>query len=387
MFTYIILFNIVGFFAIIKSYRFKYFILLIFNLLIVFTYGLKPILSCSGYYVIYTGCIDSPALIIIFFTLMPFFLAQFISISPAKISIKLAKSHMTFGNTFAPLAMLGALIIFTQAGSETSVGNGFKSLMISTFITLIIISVRYKNFYSVLLVGIFAFLASGTKQLLLFPLILYFSSRFNKDWPLLNTFKLMILVLGSLITAQLFRSQGNFDLSNSDFLFLLAIPFDAFDNAVTIINDLYHENYTLLLVPGDILYFAESFLNYVPRAIWAEKPEVQGFWRIQRDYLPNLYSGTNGMSVSTSLPVDILLNFGLPLGSILLFITARFLKNVDLNSIHLGYMYPFIVIFAVEFSRGGFRNFWFVILQLIATIILIKIISLVLSPLRSRHRL
>ena len=387
MLTYILLFNIIGFFAIIKAYRFKYFILLIFNLLIVFTYGLKPILSCSGYFVVYNGCIDSPALIIIFFTLMPFFLAQFISISSAHISIKLAKPNMTFDNILVPLVILGTLIIYNQAGSETLGGNGFKSLMGSILITLVIISVRYKYFYSVFLVGIFAFLASGTKQLLLFPLILYFASRFNDDWPLSNTFKLMILVLGSLITAQLFRSQGNFDLSNSDFLFLLAIPFDAFDNAVTIINRFYYENYTLLFVPGDISYLAESFLNYVPRAVWPEKPEVQGFWRIQRDYLPNLYSGTNGMSVSTSLPVDILLNFGLPLGSMLLFIIARFLKNVDLNNIHLGYMYPFIVIFAVEFSRGGFRNFWFVILQLIATIILIKIISLVLSPLRSRHRL
>lgn len=387
-FLYFLTFNFLGFYAIFKAFNEKLFSLLIFNILIVVTYGLKLVLSCNGHFIVYSSCEKNSGteLLIIFLILAPFFAGQLISVSKQRFYIDLSINQLWIKNYIYPIIYLLILALFTWSGSENfqemdrsrvaeAGGNGLLNLFIGSFTILLLISIRYENLFYTIIIAMLTFIATGTKQMLFLPLILYFSERFKSKIYKVPVFRIAILFIFILISAQIFRSSDNSEIDYNFILINLAIPFDALDNGVQILSRIYKDNYWSLIIPYDFEYFIESFLNFVPRSIWVSKPEVMGFWRIQRDYLPDLYTSTSGMSVSTSLPVDILLSFGLVGGVIIMYLFGRFVKLVDVGKINIGFAYPLLLAFSVDFSRGGFRNFGFVILQYVMLVIIIYLIK------------
>ena len=388
MVMYFLIFNLVGFYSITKAIKDRAFILLIFNLLIVSTYGLKLILSCNGYFVVYTACNpDSEMeLLIIFLIILPFFLGQHFSITKQSLKVDLSFGRLTIEDQRIPIIYLFGLVLFAWSGSdsfqemgragvEQATGNGVFNLVTSSVTMLILTTARYRSFIYTVITAILALAATGTKQMLFLPIILYFGERFRDYHGKLHFTKVIFGCVAALVTAQIVRSSSNSDINIDFLLFNLAIPFDALDNAVTVIKSAYEHDLAKLLYPSDFKYFAESLMNFIPRSIWSEKPEVMGFWRIQRDYLPELYTSTSGMSVATSLPVDILLSFGLIFGSFILFVFARFISCVDRRQIDLGIAYPLLLVFSVDFSRGGFRSVGMTILIYLTMVFLSKLIG------------
>jgi hypothetical protein len=304
--------------------------------------------------------------------LLPFFLGQFISVGSSMAKIEIARPPIMFNNKILPILLLLLLVVFSWIGSDSfqdfdknrvaqAEGAGLKNLILGSITTLVVISIRYESFLYTLLIAALLFIATATKQMLFFPFLLFIAEKFKLKYSKFDLLKIIILIPFILISAQLIRSDGNFDIDS--FFYGFAVPFDAYDNAVTIISQIYTTDLLKITYPNDLQYFIESFLNFIPRSIWSMKPEVQGFWRIQRDYLPDLFTDTLGMSVSTSLPVDILLSFGIFIGSAVLFLFARFLKLIDTGSIKIGFLYPLLLSFSVEFSRGGFRNVVMILLS------------------------
>lgn len=389
MVIYFFIFNFIGIVAIAHALYFRYYALLVFNLLIVLTYCFKPILSCAGYFVGYNGCADGLVFesMVIFVVLLPFFLGQFISLGSHRLQLTIARPPVMVEGLMLPVVLLVLLIGFNWIGSDSfhefdqnrvaqAEGAGFRNLFLGSITVLVVISIRYKSFLYTILIAVLLFVATSTKQMMFFPFLLFFADKFKDHYSKIAVLKVGFLMALALVGAQIFRAQGNFDIDIGDILYAFAVPFDAYDNAITIIHTIYDKNIFDVFLPNDFHYFIESFLNFVPRAIWFNKPEIQGFWRIQRDYLPDLFTGTLGMSVSTSLPVDILLSFGLVIGSIVLFLFSRFLKLVDLGAIRIGFIYPLLLSFAVEFSRGGFRNVGMQFLQVAVIWVLLMIVRL-----------
>jgi hypothetical protein len=200
---------------------------------------------------------------------------------------------------------------------------------------------------------------------MLLPFLLYFSNIFKYKLRPLKVLFFSLIVGLLFIASQLYRGQASIEIDYDKLLTYFFVPFDAYDNGIVILTNIYQDNLLDLLFPVDISYLIESYLNFVPKLIWDQKPEVMGFWRIQRDFLPDLYTDTSGMSVSTSLPVDIILSFGLILGSLVIFSFGSFLKKIDMGLINVGYAYPFILLFSVDFSRGGFRSLGIFLLQIV----------------------
>lgn len=392
MTTYLFLFNFIGIVSIGYALHYKRFILLIFNTLIVLTYSVKPILSCMGYFIVYDGCTGGTSVedMVVFATILPFFLGQFITITPYRIHLKIASLQPMFNGLMLPVILLVLLIAYNWSGSDTFLeydknriaqaeGAGPFNLLLGSMTTLLLISIRYKGFIDTSLIAVLIFAATATKQMMFLPFLLFFAGKFRTGFSKSSLLWIVLIIPFLFLGAQIFRSQGNFDIDIDTMLFRLAAPFDAYDNAVTIIHEVYDKNIGYLIIPYDFQNFVESFANFVPRSIWPDKPEIQGFWRIQRDFLPELFTSTLGMSVSTSLPVDILFNFGLILGSIVLFLFSRFLVLVDDGQINIGYIYPLILMFSVDFSRGGFRNIGMVFIQIAILGIMLKIVKIFTS--------
>jgi len=97
---YFLTFNFLGFFAIFKAFKEKLFSLLVFNILIVVTYGIKLVLSCYGYFIVYSSCEQNSGteLLIVFIILAPFFAGQLISISKRRIHINLSINQLWIKN-------------------------------------------------------------------------------------------------------------------------------------------------------------------------------------------------------------------------------------------------------------------------------------------------
>ena len=376
--------------AIARCLKKKLFILLIFNLLIVFTYGIKIILSCNDYFIIYNSCSDfhNQEFFIIFVIVSSFFAGQFISLTNKSFKINLAPNIIYFNNYRYVITYLIILTFLTwsQSGSfqeydsnrvSQAASNGLINLVAGSITMLVLISVRYQSIFYTAIIAALTFTATGTKQMLFLPVILYLFNSFktsNRELPII---KLGIFFIASIILAQILRSSSESEINIDYILLNLAIPFDALDNGVEVLGQIYKDNLLRLIYPYDLYYLFESLLNFVPRSIWLDKPEVMGFWRIQRDYLPELYTSTSGMSVSTSLPVDIVLSFGILLGSIVIFLFANFIKEVDSGNINIGFAYPLLLISSVDFSRGGFRNFGMTILQFFTILFFIYLIKVV----------
>lgn len=345
----------------------KYFIYLLFGTLLFVTYGIKPILSCQGYYVVYDGCRADGALPVILLLVSSFQFAALIDLPHHKLRlITLDRYKMELSNGWA-LTILAAIALYKwrgidsfqaftvnrlEAGSE----NALLGLLIGCAVAFVIISVKNSNLAGTVLLGLMGFAASGQKVMLLLPVALNVHQKLAAGAMVKRLPAYAGLGAALIVVGQALRSAGLREFNVETLLLLLAIPFDAFDNAAEIMNRLSVDGIGNILLPSDPKYFLETITSIVPRSIWTSKPVVSGFWRIQQDYLPLLYSGTDGMSVSISMPVDIIMSFGLVLGVIVVFSFAYLVRLIDQGDVELRFAVPLLILFSHEFSRGGFRS-------------------------------
>ncbi len=387
---YLVVVNIFGLIALSMSIKRRGVVLPLFNIILLFSYGLKPVLSCGGNYVVYDGCYgDNASLFLIAFPIIIFYASQFFLEKKNYLDLEGSKKESV---SIFPLILIvfiagyrwmgiSSFVEFTEARLSLASGSGILSFFIdSAILFLISINRYYRKFLFAIVVGLFAFFASGQKIFLLIPVLLYYAEGFSRgglDFG--KAISAILVFVFVIVIAQSMR--GSDDFKYNETLFLLSIPFDSFDNARYIFDNLMQkEDFFSFLFPINVHHFIESLLQIIPRGIWSEKPEVMGFWRIQRDYLPELYYGPDSMSVSTSLSVDFFFSFGGIMMIPVLFLITYFLNTLSINVMNFKRMASVsIMTFAIEFGRGGFRTVTNLILQVAVFYILFKAVSLLKS--------
>lgn len=378
-------------YAIHRAIKKRNIILILYNAVLSFTYCAKPILTSLGYYVGYSGIeyLSWLGIAVFFMVNISFILGQLIA-PIITMRLRFAQMRYVKARKLNILYILLLLILFAyfrmgfesaqvynEARLEYAHANGAGQLIKDVFINFNTYSIIYTNALLALIVAGIALLIAGTKQAAVAPLLLYVTYIFYiKKVPLKITkiIKLSLVSVILLVLMQTYRSHQGFNegLTLSGILQTIAIPFDAFDNGMKILYSYEASDFPRgFLVPYSLGYVQDYILQLVPRAIWTEKPEVYGFWRVMEEYLPLLYSGPKGMSVSLSLPVDIFFGYGLFFGLPLIFLVGNVLSSInekDLDKIY----FPFLICAVIGFSRSGLQIVPIVVLQiaLIAAIII-----------------
>lgn len=374
------------------SLKRKWSCLSLYNLLLFLTYSVKPFLSCDEKYVVYNGCYASnDVLALLAYPVLIFFSCQcFLFYAVRNSDSRVSNNQSLVGPSFFVYAILSAMGLyrwygigsfedFTAQRLAIAADSGIVSFFWDTFVLLLIASSSYKErYFNALMVGILSFLATGQKVFLFLPILLSIFEIYQANK--LSAARLAaysLLFFGLLICAQYIRGDGGgLDLDLA--LLLIAIPFDAFDNAVQILTQFASANsVTSFLIPLDYEYPVEIILQIIPKTIYSAKASVIGFWRIQSDYLPGLFTGTDSMSVAISFPVDYYLSLGAVLLVPVTLLFVYILSRLSINTVGFQrFLCISMLMFSIEFTRGGFRLASNLVIQLMLGFLVFKAISL-----------
>ncbi|QWC97180.1 hypothetical protein G6729_01685 [Polynucleobacter paneuropaeus] len=388
------IFFLISVIAIKQCVKKRYYLLFIYNLLIFYTYGVKPFFSCMGYFVVYNGCENNDYSSYFYIPLFAFYFGQIFDLRLRR-RVYILQNYPRIESVVFLSVIVGLYLIWSWGGALTfqdfdgqrilsAKTSAFVNILATSLLLGLIISMSYKKLLISIYIGIFVFLATGTKQFFFLPILMFYSKKFNGNINIFNLIKMAIFFIAALFIAQIFRSSGGVFIEVEKIPYIVSIPFDAYDNGLNILRNIDKFTFMDFMLPFDSTYALESILSYFPRDFWLEKPEVMGFWRIQRDYLPLLYSGTSGMSASISMPIDIIFGYGLAIGSTLCIIISIVLKAIDNGSVKVGFLYPLILMYSIEFSRAGFRSSFSIILQAVIIYFLYLIMRLFKSCVSSK---
>jgi|SaaInl8_200m_RNA_FD_contig_81_737479_length_6981_multi_3_in_0_out_0_2 oligosaccharide repeat unit polymerase len=271
-----------------------------------------------------------------------------------------------------------------QAGTA---GRALISIFLNITVIFFIIKLLLKNkmllFYIfVLSYGYIIMALTTSKTAALTPVLISFFMfhYFYKNFSLISSIKYFFT--GAFLLIFLAGARA-LNMEKLDLLFSLrqlANAFDGMENLVAVTSRV--KDYIL----GDDFYW--HYIEYliiapIPRAIWPGKPELYGNLSIQQQYIPELFFGQNGMTVSPSFVGAMLIDGGIIgiiltsslVGGIFLFLYKKFLNSN--NTLYLFiYLYLFLsVISYLRIGIGIFSSLYVAVVIFIIYIIAFKIIT------------
>lgn len=386
----------------------------LFSLIFLINYPLMMIANLNGVHVLNSnefGVINqyyalSFAFIGWFFFNLPFYLSKKVKLenigvkNATGIILNLKISHFLFIIILFILLIHGKNVIYLfnpealhsirglrLQEQEGTAGKALISTFLNITVVFFIIKLLLKKkmflFYIFVISYGYTIMALTTsKTAALTPILIAFFMfhYFYKNFSLLSSIKYFFTGLFLLIFLAGARALNMDNLSLLFSLRQLANAFDGMENLVAItfrVND---------FIFGDDFYW--HYIEYliiapIPRVIWPNKPELYGNLSIQQQYIPELFFGQNGMTVSPSFVGPMLIDGGIIgiiltssfVGGIFLFIYKKFLNSN--NTIYLFiYLYLFLsVISYLRIGIGIFSSLYVAIIIFIIYILALKIIT------------
>ena len=227
--------------------------------------------------------------------------------------------------------------------------NEFLNITVIFLIIKLLLKKKIFLFYTfVICYGYMIMALTTSKTAALAPILISFFifHYYYKNFTLLFSLKYFFIGIFLLIFLSGARTLDFDNLNLLSSLKQLANAFDGMENLVAITSRV--KDYIF----GDDFYW--HYIEYIviapiPRAIWAEKPELYGNLSIQEQYIPELFFGQNGMTVSPSFVGPMLIDGGI--------------IGILLTSTLVGIMFLFIYK-KFLFSNGGFYLFLYLYLFL-----------------------
>jgi len=268
---------------------------------------------------------------------------------------------------------------------EGTAGKALISTFLNITVVFFIIKLLLKKnmflFYIFMISYGYAIVALTTsKAAALTPILIAFFMfhYFYKNFSLFSSIKYFFIGLFLLIFLAGARALNMDNLSLLFSLRQLANAFDGMENLVAITSRV--KDYIF----GDDFYW--HYIEYliiapIPRVIWPNKPELYGNLSIQQQYIPELFFGQNGMTVSPSFVGPMLIDGGIIgiiltsslVGSIFLFSYKKFLFS---NSIIYLYIYLYLFLSVISYLRVGIGIFSSLYVALIILIIYISVLKI-----------
>lgn len=216
-------------------------------------------------------------------------------------------------------------------------------VFVSTF------SKRYKIIY-IIAITLLASILTLTKSYLFFALIMIF---LLLDIKKRRNFILLFIISFSLFASPLINMLRSNTFDANYFETLLSV-FDVSKNEneiITSISSIWEGHF------GFLVYFQELFISYIPRSIYDSKPEVYGFWLIQKDLITSQYFGVDNQSVSPGFVGESLASFGIidVFLKLFFFIFIIFKLEKNKKSLNNLVLYLILIFNCNEFVRGGLR--------------------------------
>lgn len=232
------------------------------------------------------------------------------------------------------------------------VANGlmYLTFYISLFWVFVSTFSKRNKIIFILSITLLASILTLTKSYLFFALIMIFLILEIKKR---RSFILLFIICFSLFAAPLINMLRSNTFDANYFETLLSV-FDVSKNEneiITNISSIWRGHF------GFLVYFQELFVSNIPRSIYNSKPEVYGFWLIQKDLISSQYFGVDNQSVSPGFIGESLSSFGLldVFLKLLFFIFVIFKLEKNKNSLNHFVLYLILIFNCNEFVRGGLR--------------------------------
>lgn len=246
---------------------------------------------------------------------------------------------------------------------ETRVGGGLGTLLtFSYFFCAPLLFVLYskvsgyKLIVALVLFSLMGFFYTGTKHLCLIPVFMHFCNQYVIQKKNINIRSMLVYssVILTLIAIIPYTRTEHPEYVTS-ILQLFFFAFDSGDNYLFVFDNVKDK------LTGDLggTYFFDTIVySFIPRSLFPDKREIYGFQEIQRDYLPHLFLGASGETVSVSITGEAVVTlgfFGIVLAAMMLGTFLGFCQKGVFKS------YSSVIILVVsayifEIIRGGTRS-------------------------------